>query len=43
MLFHHSFLNSKDDGNIYIGVDDNVKIIGQKSKLDLFKENERFM
>ena len=26
------FLNSKDGGNIYIGVDDNGKILGLKNK-----------
>ena len=30
-----SFLNSKDGGNIYIGVADNGKIIGLKNNLDL--------
>ena len=31
------FLNSKDGGNIYIGVDDNGKVIGLKSNLDLLQ------
>ena len=31
------FLNSKDGGNIYIGVDDNGKIIGLKNNLDLLQ------
>ena len=32
-----SFLNSKDEGNIYIGVDDNGKVIGLKNNLDLLQ------
>ena len=32
-----SFLNSKDGGNIYIGVDDNGKVIGLKNNLDLLQ------
>lgn len=32
-----SFLNSKDGGNIYIGVGDNGKIIGLKNNLDLLQ------
>ena len=31
------FLNSKDGGNIYIGVDDNGKVIGLKNNLDLLQ------
>lgn len=32
-----SFLNSKDGGNIYIGVDDNGKVLGLKNNLDLLQ------
>ena len=32
-----SFLNSKDGGNIYIGVDDNGKVISLKNNLDLLQ------
>lgn len=32
-----SFLNSKDGGNIYIGVDDKGKVVGLKNNLDLFQ------
>ena len=32
-----SFLNSKDGGNIYIGVDDKGKIVGLKNNLDLLQ------
>ncbi len=31
------FLNSKDGGNIYIGVDDNGKVVGLKNNLDLLQ------
>ncbi len=31
------FLNSKDGGNIYIGVDDNGKVIGLKNNIDLLE------
>ena len=31
------FLNSKDGGNIYIGVDDNGNIIGLKNNIDLLE------
>ena len=31
------FLNSKDGGNIYIGVDDNGKVIGLKNNIDLLQ------
>jgi ATP-dependent DNA helicase RecG len=31
------FLNSKDGGNIYIGVDDNGKILGLKNNIDLLQ------
>ena len=31
-----AFLN-KDGGNIYIGVDDNGKVVGLKNSMDLFQ------
>ena len=31
------FLNSKDGGNIYIGVDDKGKVIGLKNNIDLLE------
>ena len=32
------FLNSKDEGNIYIGVDENGNVIGLKTILIYFKD-----
>ena len=32
-----SFLNSKDGGNIYIGVDDSGRVVGLKNNLDLLQ------
>lgn len=39
------FLNSKDGGNIYIGVDDNGKILGLKNNIDLLQRqiNDRII
>ena len=34
---HAAFLNSKDGGNVYIGVDDNGKVIGLKNNFDLLQ------